>query len=310
VLRTGSNPRVYAGAILRVCEFYLATPTTVMSRATGSNLKQRIEDIMTERIVRETGSATKLLLTGTALVFAAVPVVFGMSAHSPRADERPPLRQEITPVAGGTAAAAAGTPLSVGSPARRTETPAVSQQAGTASGVDPARTAPPPAEAPEQGGYIIGLQDELEIYAWRDQELTRSVVVRPDGKIGVPLLGDVQAAGLTPLELESEIRRRLTRFLSQPQVTVIVAVATRPKVTIQGAVAAPGLYTLNGHVTVLELIAHAGGLTEFARRDEIAVFRNIEGATETYRFNYSTFVAGRDLTQNLTLSGGDIVIVP
>jgi polysaccharide export outer membrane protein len=161
-----------------------------------------------------------------------------------------------------------------------------------------------------QDDYIIGPEDELEIVVWKQPELRGRVVVRPDGKIGIPLLNDVQAAGLSPVQLSGIITRDLKPFLQEPQVAVIVTAAKNPQLTIQGAIARPGRYYLSRPMTVMELIAEAGGLTEFAKREQIAVIRQNGGASVRYRFDYTAFLTGSNLEQNVILKGGDIIVVP
>jgi polysaccharide export outer membrane protein len=150
----------------------------------------------------------------------------------------------------------------------------------------------------------------LDIVVWKQPELTRRVVIRPDGRIGVPLVGDVPAEGLTPMEVQNVVQKELKTFVSEPRVTVIVATAKKPKVTIQGSIVHPGAYLLEGRLTVLQLIAQAGGLSEFSKRDQIAVFREEGGSIRRFVFNYGTFLAGANLDQNLVLKEDDIVIVP
>jgi polysaccharide export outer membrane protein len=150
----------------------------------------------------------------------------------------------------------------------------------------------------------------LDIVVWKEPELTRRIVVRPDGRIGVPLIGDVSAEGLTPKKVQNAVEHELKTFLSEPRVTVIVATAKKPQVTIQGSVAHPGAYLLDNRLTVLQLIAQAGGLTEFSKRDQFAVFRQEGGVVRRLVFNYGTFLAGANLDQNIVLMEDDIVIVP
>ncbi len=302
VLRRGSDPAVYAGAILRVCEFYLTIPLTTVSRVTGSNLKKRIEDIMTQRNVVVLSGAKKFLLAGVASVSIGVPVVFGMVAM-PAVPAQP-----IAPTASEVASPVpAVTPVQP----QRTQTPASAsvQTVQNARPPIPVTRAPQPELQATRGQYIIGPEDELEISVWRDPELTRRVVVRPDGKIGFPLLGDVTAAGLTPMTLKSDIATSLSQYLTDPVVTVIVAQPRKREVSIQGAIASPGVYPLTARMTLVQLLAQAGGLTAFAKRDQIAVFRDVGGAVDKLNFNYTAYQAG-SVDQNVILQDGDIIIVP
>src|SRR5688572_11608102 len=159
-------------------------------------------------------------------------------------------------------------------------------------------------------GYVIGPLDVLEVMFWRDKDLSAEVVVRPDGKISLPLLNDVQAGGLTPEQLRSDVLERARRFVEDPTATVIVKQINSRNVFIMGEVQKPGTYPLGGATSVLQLIAIAGGLTEFAARDEIVLLRTLEGQTERHRVNYSAVLKGNDLKQNLELRPGDTVVVP
>jgi len=313
VLRMGGDPQVYAGAILRVCEFYLATPLMIVSRVTSSNLKIRIEEIMTQPIRRKIGSARKLLLVTAGIVLVAAPIAFGMAAKTqPRAAQTPAITAPAAPSPPTTNAVAATSATPVNSPRLN----------ASMRLAEPGQTRTIPAQSPPirvtvstrietfQDDYVIGPEDELEIVVWKQPELTRRVLVRPDGKIGIPLLKDVQAAGLTPMQLSGFISSDLKPFLPEPQVVVIVAAAKNPQVTIQGAVARPGRYFLSRPTTVMELIAESGGLTVFAKRDQIAVIRQEGSASTRYLFDYTTFLTGSNLEQNVVLKGGDIIVVP
>jgi polysaccharide export outer membrane protein len=173
-----------------------------------------------------------------------------------------------------------------------------SEPAGT-----PAQTAVTPNASED---FIIGPEDVLEIKVWREPDLTTKGVVRPDGKIGVTLLGDVQASGLTTTQLKGEITAKLTRFVGEPEVSVVVVEIHSQMVHLIGAVGRPGAYTLGGPLTVVELLARAGGLSEFTKGENIFIVRN---ATERILFNYKAFSEGRGLQQNIRLKNGDVVIV-
>jgi len=318
VLRMGNDPLIYAGAILQVCEFYLATPDSVVSRATGSNLKIRIEDIMTQRIIHKVGVARTLLLAGVAIAFVAVPVAFGMSRaqRTSQIDEVLEAAFPISPLpqlqAGATARVSQALPPVKGPAPRvnttRPEDPGRAVEAYLARSTVQAAPTPARQEVPKE--YVIGPEDELEIVVWRQPELSRArVVVRPDGRIGLPLLSDIPAAGLTPMALRDSIQSQLKNWVDDPHVTVLVQTPTKPQVTIQGAIAKPGQYSLASRTTVLALIGRAGGFGEFAQRNQIVVFREENGKVSRHLFNYATFVSGSDLEQNLILQDGDIVIV-
>jgi len=176
-----------------------------------------------------------------------------------------------------------------------------------------------PAAAPVQRGtaavqvdekYVIGLEDVLAVNVWKDVDHSApSVVVRPDGKITLPLIGDLQANGLTPMQLQEAIAERLKEFfVSVPTVTVTVTKVESKKVSIVGAVVKPGAYPLGAPMTVLELIARAGGLSEYAKTTKIKIVRKKDG--RVLQFNYKDVMNGKNLNQNVVLENGDIVMVP
>jgi len=157
--------------------------------------------------------------------------------------------------------------------------------------------------------FVIGLEDVLSINVWKEPELSvPQVVVRPDGKITIPLIGDVQASGLTTKKLQDALAERLKEFVAAPTVTVTVLKIESQKVSIVGQVARPGAYPIGAPMTVLDLIARAGGLTEFAKTKSIKIVRKRDG--KTLLFNYKDVINGRNLGQNIVLENGDIVLVP
>jgi polysaccharide biosynthesis/export protein len=158
--------------------------------------------------------------------------------------------------------------------------------------------------------YVIGPEDVLRINVWREPELSVEVTVRPDGKIGLPLLNDIQAAGLTPTQLQTNITEGIRRFVSGPSVSVMVIEIRSQIVYITGAVGKPGVYVLGGPMTIMELLIRAGGLAEFAKSEEIQILRTEGGVTRQTRFNYKHFIEGRDYQQNVYLRTKDMVIVP
>lgn len=157
--------------------------------------------------------------------------------------------------------------------------------------------------------FIIGPEDVLGIQFWREQDMSGDVTVRPDGLISVPLLGEVRAAGLRPDELKSDLQKRASKFLTDANLTIVVRQVNSRKVFITGEVAKPGAYPLTGPRTVMQLIALAGGLTEFADAKSIAVMRDEQGRTKTFKFNYRDVSRGRSVEQNILLQPGDTVVV-
>ena len=166
--------------------------------------------------------------------------------------------------------------------------------------------APPPAT----DAYVIGAGDVLQVFVWKEPDLTRDVTVRLDGRITLPLLGDVVAAGRTPSELSAELGRQLARFVDAPMVTLGVAQATSARVYVLGQVAQPGTFPLTGRTTVLQALALAGGLREFVKPDRILVIREEPGLRAPLVVNYKRLEGGSDITQNIVLKPGDTILVP
>lgn len=160
------------------------------------------------------------------------------------------------------------------------------------------------------GDYVIGPGDVLQIFVWKEPELTRDVTVRVDGKITVPLLGDLPAAGRTPQQLGADLGKALGRFLSAPQVTLGVSQANSSRFYVVGQVNTPGVFPLAGRVTVLQGLALAGGLREFAKTDSIQIVRQSHGVQSFVPINYKKLEDGRDISQNVVLRPGDTVLVP
>jgi polysaccharide export outer membrane protein len=158
--------------------------------------------------------------------------------------------------------------------------------------------------------YVIGPEDVLQVTFWRDADMSGEVIVRPDGKISLPLLNDVQAAGLTPEQLRARIMENARNYVDTPNATVVVKAINSRKVFIMGAIEKPGTYPLAGGMTVLQLIATAGGLKEFAKTDEIRIIRRVDGRDVRLEFDYERVVSGRNLTQNIELTPNDTVVVP
>jgi polysaccharide biosynthesis/export protein len=167
-----------------------------------------------------------------------------------------------------------------------------------------------PAAAAAAADYVIGPTDVLSIVVWGERDLSSEVTVRPDGKISLPLINDVVAAGLTP----EQLRRRLTdgarRFVESPEVTVVVRQVNNNRAFITGQIAHSGPYVLSGPTTVLQLIAMAGGFTDFADKKHVLITRVENGAQRAFTFNYDDVVKRQDMRQNLILKAGDTVVVP
>jgi polysaccharide biosynthesis/export protein len=158
--------------------------------------------------------------------------------------------------------------------------------------------------------YVIGADDVLSVVYWREKDMSADVTVRPDGKVALPLLNDVAAAGLTPDEFRDRVIEAARRFVESPNPTVMVKEIKSRKVFITGQVEKPGSYQLNNPMTVLQLIAMAGGLKEFARGKNISIIRPERGEPATFRFNYQDALSRDNLKQNIELKPGDTVLVP
>jgi len=159
--------------------------------------------------------------------------------------------------------------------------------------------------------YRIGGGDVLEIATWKEQELTRrDVLVRVDGKISFPLLGDIAAAGMTPVELTETIQKGLTKYVTAPVVTVTVTNPGSQRVYVLGEVARTGEYPLTKNLTVLQAFALAGGFTQWASKDEIILLRKDGLKEKIFKINYKDIVKGRDVENNLILQANDTIVVP
>jgi polysaccharide export outer membrane protein len=191
---------------------------------------------------------------------------------------------------------------------------------GTSLGADaqaPPPATTPPAPMPATAGvtapadYTIGPEDVLAVLFWREKDLSvEELVVRPDGMITLPLMNDVKAAGLTPDQLRDEITRAAGQYVQDPNVTVVIKQINSRKVYVTGQVNKPGPYPLVGPTTVLQALALAGGLMEYAKGNDIVVMRTTEGKTQTFRFRYKDVIQGKRLEQNIALKPGDTVVVP
>jgi polysaccharide export outer membrane protein len=158
--------------------------------------------------------------------------------------------------------------------------------------------------------YVIGGQDVLDISVWKEPEVSRVVPVRPDGKISLPLLNDVQAAGLTPGALAQQITESLKKYVTNPQVTVIVTTINSQRVYLLGEVSRPGAFPMIPGMTVLQAISSGGGFTQFARTKSIYVLRNENGKQVKYPFNYKEVINGKKPEQDIALKAGDTIVVP
>ena len=165
-------------------------------------------------------------------------------------------------------------------------------------------------ESVERAGYRVGVGDILHIMTWKEPDFTLEAMVRRDGKITFPLLDDLKAGGLKPVELKREIQKQLKRFIEDPIVTVMVKTPDSQKFYILGEVQKAGEYPLKKGLTVLQAFAMAGGFTEWASKKNIVVLRREQGQEKLYKINYKEILKGKDLTNNLWLMPNDTIIVP
>jgi polysaccharide biosynthesis/export protein len=186
--------------------------------------------------------------------------------------------------------------------------PAAPAPASPAPAVPPGQAVPAGVTPPSD--YTIGADDVLEVIVWREKDLSAEVKVRPDGKVSLPLVNDIQAGGLTPEAFRAAVTTAVTKFVEAPSVTVIVKQINSRQVFVMGEVVKPGTYPLTAPTTVLQLLAQAGGPTPYAKIDEIGVMRTVDGKTTRHLFNYKEVSRGRKIEQNILLRPGDTVIIP
>ena len=175
---------------------------------------------------------------------------------------------------------------------------------------DVAAKATNPAAVVTDVDYKIGPQDVVRIDVWKEPEISRTIPVRPDGKISLPLVNDVQAAGLTATQLSNAIHEGLTKYLNNPQVTVTVMEINSRRVYVTGEVLRAGALSLLPNMTVLQALSSAGGFTQFAKLKSIYVLRSEDGKQSKHPFNYKEVVKGKDQEQNILLLPGDVIVVP
>jgi len=210
--------------------------------------------------------------------------------------------------------ASTGLAQSVQPPASRPTSPAPVSGGPVAS----AASAPVPAAAASVAAqavlpppdYVIGPDDILDIVFWREKDLSIEAMVRPDGRISLPLLNDVQAAGLTPEQLRQKLMTEGQRFVEDPNATVVVKQINSRKLYVTGQVAKPGVYPLTGPTNVLQALSMVGGVLEYADNEKIIIMRTENGRPMNYRFNYKDVIHQKNLKQNILLKPGDTIVVP
>lgn len=157
--------------------------------------------------------------------------------------------------------------------------------------------------------YVIGVEDVLNVVFWSAKELSAEALVRPDGKISLPILNDVPAAGMTPEQLAAAIAKAATKFVRDPSATVIVTAVHSRKVYVVGEVARPGPFSLGSEMNVMQAIGEAGGFLEHAKKGDVVIVRNENGQERRYKFNYNDVVRGKNVQQNIRLLPGDTILV-
>jgi polysaccharide biosynthesis/export protein len=187
--------------------------------------------------------------------------------------------------------------------------PQVTAENSASSSKDTA--APVSGDKTTDSTFVIGDDDELAVSVWKESEISRTITVRSDGKISLPLVGEVVAAGRTPPQLEQEITEKLKSYITEPEVTVMVVKINSEKFNILGQVAKPGAYPLTSATTIVDAIAAAGGFKDFAKKKAIYIIRkNGKSAESRIAFNYEDYIKGKNMKQNLPLESGDTIIVP
>ena len=175
---------------------------------------------------------------------------------------------------------------------------------------DPPKSSPKTTSASPDAEYKIGPQDVLRIDVWKEPEISRITPVRPDGRVTLPLLNDVQAAGLTPMQLAAAIAEGLKKYVTNPQVTVGVTEINSRRVYVTGEVTKPGAFPLQSGMTILQALTNSGGFTQFAKTKGIYVLRTENGKQVKHPFNYKDVVSGKHPELNIVLEPGDVIVVP
>jgi polysaccharide export outer membrane protein len=186
-----------------------------------------------------------------------------------------------------------------------------------ASSSKPATTASPSPDLPKSAAgvrpesYVIGAEDVLDVFVWKEPDMSKTVPVRPDGMISLPLVGEVKAAGYTPVQLQDVLADSMKKYVSEPQVTVVVEKVASLNFNIVGEVNHPGYFPLTRRMTVLDAIALAGGFKDFAKTTKIYVLRTAaNGSQERLPFNYKQVIKGQNPQQNIDLQPKDTIVVP
>ena len=193
-------------------------------------------------------------------------------------------------------------PVRVGTDPTYDQIPPTPAESGNASGLLPGAQLP--------AGFVFGPGDVISVVFWREKELSSEVSVQPDGNITLPLINEIPAAGRTPEEVRLSITEAADKFVTDPTVSVVVRQINSRRVYITGEVGKPGPYALTGPTTVLQMLAIAGGVNEYAKENDIVVVRTEDGFVRRYPFRFRDVLRGRNLRQNIELKPGDTIVVP
>ncbi len=265
-------------------------------------------------------AAAQTTPSGSRRINAPTPQTSSRTSSTPAGDAKqakPDATKKTPPASGTPQTPTSQTPPRTASPqpppstsstsTPQTTTPA---QAGTSVAKPPTPPATLPTGVQTPSNYTIGPDDVLSVLFWREKDLSGDVTVRPDGKISLTLLNDVQAAGLTPEQLRDKVMEAASRYVTDPSVTIVVKTINSRKVYVTGQVNKPGTYPLTDTMTVLQMLALAGGLNDYAKQGEILIMRTEQGQTRSFKFNYGDVRKGKKLQQNITLVPGDTIVVP
>src|SRR5450759_1924816 len=288
MLITGTERRRRARSISAIA------PCSISSRKWGSRSGAPVPPANTKRIIRPSNPDrggvmhSQIRVFGSrAILTVVVLVLLGAGAHPAQGQNASPDKPVI--------------------PANSAETPKDCANAAQPSAAD---TLPPRVAQVRPDTYIIGSDDMLAINVWKEPDMSKAVPVRPDGMISLPLLGEIKARGLTPVQLEEQISDLLRKIMSDPQVTVIVTQVNSLSFNIMGQVAKPGYFSLTRPMTVLDAIALSGGFRDFAKQKKIYVLRTgPDGKQETFKFNYKDVIKGKNMAQNIELRPHDILVI-
>jgi len=185
------------------------------------------------------------------------------------------------------------------------------KESATATPLPPTNTPPSRVSAIKPDTYVIGVGDGLGINVWKEPELSKNVPVRPDGMITLPLVGEIKAAGLTPVQLQEQITASLAKVMSDPQVVVVVEAVNSLSFNIMGNVYKPGYYPLGRPITILDAIALSGGFRDFAKEKKIYILRTApDGTQQKIHFNYKQVIKGQKMSQNIMVEPRDTIVVP